>query len=114
MLKTLRSSRIPLLLVLIFTLFVCLEAVRTVEAGTVVCSTTWNRTPTTSGRGATCDDAQADLYYHIEGYYTCGTYGVCAESATITKWCFNNGREIEVNGYGEYRCYVCLNGPCPV
>ena len=106
--KTLRSSRVPLLLVLILTLVVSLQAIRSAEAWSYVCSTVV-RTTTGSGTGFDCDGALARARVQAEdrAYAAC-QYGVCSFSISSSSC---SGTSANVTA--KYKCYNCVNGPCP-
>ena len=108
MLKTFRSSRIPLLLVLILTLVVSLQAVRSAEAYSYVCGTTL-RTTTGSGTGLNCDGAVAAARTNAEGKANAACqYGVCSFYLSAVN-CSGSSATVTA----KYKCYTCVNGPCP-
>jgi hypothetical protein len=108
-LKTLRSSRIPLLLVLILALGVSLQMAGTAEAYQIVCSNTV-RSITRSATGFNCDQAVARARVAAEdgANVQCSPYGICAFSVT-SQFCSGTNATVSAS----YRCYVCQNGPCP-
>ncbi len=108
LLKTFRSSRVPLLLILVLTLVVSLQAVRSAEAYSFVCSTVF-RTTSGSGTGFDCDGALARARVQAEDRANAAcTYGVCSFSVTSSSC---SGTSATLNA--KYKCYNCVNGPCP-
>ena len=108
MLKTLRSSRLFLLLVLVLALGVSLQMAGTAEAYTFVCSTTL-RSVTRSATGFNCDQAVARARVAAEDSANAACmYGLC--SFTISSQsCSNNNATVTA----KYKCWICQNGPCP-
>jgi cytochrome c-type biogenesis protein CcmH/NrfF len=108
-LKTLRSSRPFLLLVLVLALVVSLEAIGTAEAYQIVCSSTV-RSITKSASGFNCDLAidRAEVAAEDGANTNCSPYEICAFSVTSVS-CSNNYATVTA----QYQCNVCQNGPCP-
>jgi hypothetical protein len=110
LLKTFRSSRVPLLLIVVLALALSLHAVTPAYAWSYVCSTV-NRTTSGSGSGFDCDGALARARTQAEDRADAACqYGVCAFSVTSSS-CSGGGASATVNA--TYRCYNCVNGPCP-
>jgi hypothetical protein len=113
MLKSLRSTRVPLLLLLILTLGLSLEAVRIAEAWEVVCSSTV-RSTSGSGSGADCVEARNDAEANAESnaYVTCYPYGMCTFNFVLQS-CTCSGSGCVAKGGATFTCEICRNGPCP-
>jgi len=108
LLKIFRSSRVPLLLVLILTLVVSLQAVRSAEAYSYVCGTTV-RTTTGSGTGLNCDGALAAARTNAENKAnSICQYGVCSFYLSAAN-CSGSSATVTA----QFKCYTCVNGPCP-
>lgn len=103
MLKTLRSSRLFLLLVLLVALASAAQAYQ------IICSNTV-RSITRSASGFNCDQAVARARVAAEdgANAQCSPYGICAFSVT-SQSCSGTNATVTAS----YRCYVCINGPCP-
>lgn len=108
LLKSLRSSRVPLLFVVALTLALSFYAVTPAYAYSYVCSTV-NRFTTGSGSGFGCDGALAAARVNAENKANSACqYGVCYFVVTSSTC---NGSSASLNA--TYRCYNCVNGPCP-
>jgi hypothetical protein len=108
LLKTLRSSRVPLLLIVVLTVVLSLHAVTPAYAFSYVCSTV-SHTTTGSGTGFDCDGALAAARVQAEGHANSACmYGICAFTVTSSS-CSGSSATL----HATYRCYNCVNGPCP-
>ncbi len=108
LLKSLRSSRVPLLFVVALTLALSFYAATPAYAYSYVCSTV-NRFTTGSGSGFGCDGALAAARVNAENKAnSVCQYGVCYFVVTSSHC---SGSSATLNA--TYRCYNCVNGPCP-
>lgn len=110
LLKTFRSSRVPLLLIVVLTLALSLHTVTPAYAYSFVCSTV-TRTTSGSGSGFDCSGALAEARVQAEDRADASCqYGLCAFTVTSSS-CTGSGASATVNA--SYKCYNCVNGPCP-
>jgi hypothetical protein len=100
------------LLALAFTLCFVALSWKAAEAG-LVCSTTYKSTANYAGFGSSCTHAQNNLYNAASNGIGCGNYPACYQSLVVTTGCRVSGSQYRMDGYIRYRCYYCVNGPCP-
>jgi hypothetical protein len=108
LLKTLRSSRVPLLLVVVLAFVLSFHAATPAYAFSYVCSTV-TRTTTGTGSGFDCTGAEAAARVQAENNANAACkYGICVFTVT-SESCSGSSATL----HASYRCYNCVNGPCP-
>jgi hypothetical protein len=112
-LKTVFSSRMTLLLILVLAIGVSLKSVRSAEAYSIVCGGSVHSVSVT-GTGSNCVQANSDARAEAESEAdaACPTYGYCS-FVYAQRSCVSDSSGSTVNADASFRCYVCQNGPCP-
>lgn len=97
-----------LLLLIVLAVVLSLHTVTPAYAYSYVCSTV-TRTTSGSGTGFGCDGALAAARVQAENKANAACqYGICAFTVTSSH-CSGSSATLTAS----YRCYNCVNGPCP-